>query len=133
MFSILPSSHLFGQLDCCTLHTAHCTLHTLLTCLRPANSGSCLGSNGRVFLANTFPGMGDTPGVAPPPSCVLPPPFPSLPCPLLFFLRGIFFHLMKARTLDIQPVLAVELPVLLRDVVPCWGIGVRGWRLEVGG
>lgn len=83
-----------------------------------------MGSSGRVFLANPpLPGVGDTPGVAPPPSCVPAPPFPSLLCPLLFFLRGIFFHRMNARTLDIQPVLlpvlAVELPVLLRDVVPC--------------
>lgn len=90
-----------------------------------------MGSSGRVFLEKPFPGEGVTPGVAPPPSCA-PAPFPSLPCPLLF-LRGAFFHLMKAKTLDIQPelppVLAVELPVLFRDVVPCGGMG-RGVGLS---
>lgn len=89
-----------------------------------------MGSSGRVFLASPAPGAGDTPTVAPLSSCPPPPPFPSL-CP--FFFRGVLFHLMKARTLDIQlwlgpwlPVLAVELPVLLRDEVPCWGRGIGG-------
>ena len=85
--------------------------NTSLTCLRPANIGSCGGSSARDFLWE--PGVGEAKGVQPVPfpaaaSFFLVPPRFALPRP---------FQRMKARTFWIQlrlwvvvgaPVLVVE-------------------------